>query len=149
MSQITITQTLLLPKKISQSPRTNRCLIDLPNTIKAIEEKYGIKVNEVKHRQSKKRNHYCGCYYSVRNIITLSFSNWDKKALSVVLHEFAHAIQHLIFSETLTPRRSSGRRVIHNYAFFELVKEMYNDFDCLEEGISIEYKSGRAILAQG
>jgi hypothetical protein len=117
------------------------------DVVDSVESKYGFKLDNVFFKAAKNEDYRSGCYWHNCRSIELFFGEEKTDIrLWVVLHELAHAIQHIVVPETLTPNVKGKRRVVHNRAFFDMAKELYIRYGVLDTAAKHEYKTARPLM---
>lgn len=118
------------------------------NVVSKVESEYGICLDAIYFKEAKSNDYRGGCYSIGGRNLQLYFGRaYTHIRLWVVLHEMAHAIQHLELSHTLT-KRPSGRknRVVHNDKFFEIARRLFIDYGVLKTAAKHEYKRARKLM---
>lgn len=118
------------------------------DVVDEIEKSYNFCLNAVYFKEPTRNLEYYGaCYNQTREHLELYFGR-DKTDLRlwIVLHELAHAIQHLELSRTLTVRPRGKRQVNHNDAFFDIAGKLFVKYNVLHIALEREYKRGRKYL---
>lgn len=120
--------------------------------VREVESMYGFTLRGGVYFKEPTRNkdYWGGCFSPSIDAIQLYFcAEKTDHRLWIVLHELAHAIQHIAMPETLTPMKP-GRmnRVVHNKRFFQIAREMYIKFGVLEEARKHEYKRARKLMVE-
>ncbi len=120
------------------------------NLVERVEAAYGFCTSNIYFQESK--SHYRGgCYRHRERSIQLYFGREQtNERMWIVLHELAHAWQHLERPDTLTPKpKGRKNRVVHNQAFFEFAASLYKEFgagEVLAYAFKHEYKRGRKYM---
>jgi hypothetical protein len=113
-----------------------------------VEKMYRFRLNEVVQRYPvRDKEYYHACYWPHAKVIQLYFmpEKTDLR-LYIVLHELAHAIQHIVFPFTIAPKIRTKRRVIHNEEFFQIARKLYIKYGVLDIAEKHEYKRGRKFM---
>lgn len=120
----------------------------IQKVVSEIESEYGICLDAIYFKEAKSNDYRGGCYcISGRNLQLYFGRQYTHIRLWVVLHEMAHAIQHLELPHTLTKREHGRRnRVVHNTKFFEIARRLYIKYGVLETAAKHEYKRARKLM---
>ena len=127
---------------------------DLPqwilDLVGKVEGRYGFCISDTYFKEAKS-DYRGGCYRYTEKILQLYFGREQTvERVWVVLHEMAHAWQHLECPDTLTSKPKGRRnRVQHNQAFFEFAASLYKELggdEVLEYAAEHEYKRGRKYM---
>lgn len=113
-----------------------------------VEQEYGFRLADVYYKKAKREDYYNGCYRHRLRAVQLYFrpEKTDIR-LWAVLHELTHAIQRILYPETLTKKKSGRRnRVVHNQWFFETARKLYIKYGVLETAAQKEYKRARKMM---
>jgi len=118
------------------------------DVVSEVEQEYGFCLDAVYFKEAKSNDYRGGCYSIGHRHLQLYFGREKTDIrLWVVLHELAHAIQHLLFSGTLTKKKPGRRnRVVHNDVFFAFAKKLYIKYGVLETAAKNEYKRARKLM---
>jgi Zn-dependent peptidase ImmA (M78 family) len=130
---------------VGSSHNVPQWILDL---VEDVESWYGFCTDGIYYKEAKQKDYYGGNYYPRRKAIDFYFSpEKTDRAVFVVLHELAHAWQHLEAPETITPKPKGRRRnIVHNDAFFQFARELYIKYDVLEAAAKHEYKRARKMM---
>jgi hypothetical protein len=132
---------------IGSSKNVPQWILDL---VDQVESWYGFCTDGVFFKESK--SDYRGACYNVYEKNLQFYFGREKtvERICIVLHELAHAWQHLECPGTLTPKPKGRRnRIVHNQAFFEMACELYKKFggnEVVEYAFNNEYKRGRKYM---
>ncbi len=116
--------------------------------VSEIESEYGICLDAVYFKEAKRNDYRGGCYNISGRYVQLYFGREQTNLrIWLVLHEMAHAIQHLELPHTLTKRPLGRRnRIVHNAKFFEIARRLYIKYGVLETAAKHEYKRARKLM---
>lgn len=116
--------------------------------VSEIESEYGICLDAVYFKEARSNDYRGGCYVISESSLQLYFGRaYTHIRLWVVLHEMAHAIQHLELPHTLTKRPPGRRnRIQHNLKFFEIARKLYIKYGVLKTAAKHEYKRARKLM---
>ena len=132
--------------RIGSSGNVPQWIIDV---VFDVEQEYGFRLADVYYKCPKRSNdYYNGCYCHNTKTIELYFrpEKTDLK-LWVVLHELGHAIQKIVYPETITKKPIGRRnRIVHNEWFFKIVRKLYIKYDVLHIAAEKEYKKARKMM---
>ena len=117
------------------------------DVIEALEIEFDFELKGVHYKTPKNPENWAGAYFSMSKRLTLHLSP-EKTGVNlfVVLHELSHALQHLVYPETLTKRKPGKNRVHHNQEFFKIAKRLYIRYGVLEIAAENEYKRARKLM---
>ena len=132
---------------IGSSTDVPQWILDL---VERVEANYGFCTHGIYFKESKS-DYRGGCYRPREKYLQYYFGREKTiERIWVVLHELAHAWQHLECPNTLTSKTKKRRnRVQHNQAFFEFVADLYKEYggdEVLEYAANNEYKRGRKYM---
>jgi Zn-dependent peptidase ImmA (M78 family) len=132
---------------IGSSKNVPQWILDLVDEVEAW---YGFCTDGIYFKEAKS-SYRGGCYRPSEKYLQYYFGREKTiERVWVVLHELAHAWQHLECPETLTPKPKGRRnRVVHNEAFFKFACELYKRFggdEVVEWAANNEYKRGRKYM---
>jgi len=119
--------------------------------VERVENSCGFHMDAVWFKEAKSDSYRGGCYRYNNKSLQLYFGRAKTvERVWVVLHELAHAFQHLERPDTLTPKPKGKRnRVQHNEAFFRFAAGFYKEYggqEVLEYAAGHEYKRGRKLM---
>jgi len=132
---------------IGSSKDVPQWILDLVEEVEGWE---GFCTDGIYFKESK--SDYRGACYNVGGrYIDLYFGREKTvERIWIVLHELAHACQHLEAPETITKKKPGRRnRVVHNPAFFKIAARFflkYGGQEVLEFAANNEYKRGRKYM---
>ena len=118
------------------------------DVVTSIESEYGICLSAIYFKEAQTDNFRGGCYDIAKQHIQLYFKREQTtERLWVVLHEMAHAIQHLELPQTLTPKPAGRKNKIqHNNVFFGIARRLYIRYGVLDFAAKNEYKRARKLM---
>ena len=132
---------------VGSSKNVPQWILDL---VYEVESWYGFYTSGVYFEEAKS-SYRGGCYRPSEKYLQYYFGREKTiERVWVVLHELAHAWQHLECPDTLTPKPKGRRnRIVHNEAFFEFACKIYKRFggdEVVEWAANNEYKRGRKYM---
>jgi len=132
---------------IGSNKNVPQWILDL---VDKVESKYSFCTRGIYFKEAKS-DYRGGCYRPSEKYLQYYFGKEETiERVWIVLHELAHAWQHLERPDTLTPKpKGHKNRVQHNQAFFEFACKLYKQFGgdkILEWAANNEYKRGRKYM---
>jgi hypothetical protein len=120
--------------------------------ISDVEKKYDIYIRSVNYIEAKRKSCYGGMYYHSKECVEFYFyPEKTDTAITVVLHELAHAIQYQNQYDSCGKREKGKRNIIHhNEKFYSIVYKLYKEYDLINTVLlhSNEYKKCKKYIIE-